>query len=160
MSIRLAARIEADCRASGEQFDFMLVIPRGSYYPANIVSRELGFGAADLLHACASSYQAHAQARQQAFTMGQMPSRVQVHGKDILIIEEVCDTGSTLDFLVDFLREAGAGLVRTGVLHYKPGRNQTGFRPDWFITKTDRWIVYPWEISEARGQTSQVHRNK
>ncbi len=160
MSLQLAKRIEADCRARGEQFDALLVIPRGSYYPANIVSRELGFEAVDLLQACIGSYETGSTERATKFKLGQMPTEAMIRGKDILIIEEVCDTGHSLTFLADYLHEAGSGLVRTGVLHYKPGRNQTGFRPDWFIKETDQWIVYPWESSEERGQTSQVRRQR
>lgn len=159
LSLKLAARIEVDSRQRGEQFDVMVVVPRGSYYPANIVSRELGFGAVDLLHACISSYEPDSSERELSFKLGQMPSAEMVRGKNILIIEEVCDTGYTLDFLIKYLQKAGAGLIRIGVMHYKPGRNQTGFRPDWFMTETDQWIVYPWEISEAHGRDSQVRRN-
>lgn len=158
LSLELAARIEADSRERNEQFDVMLVVPRGSYYPANIVSRELGFGATDILHACVSSYETDSSVRQPSFKLGQMPAAETLRGKDILIVEEVCDTGYTLSFLVDYLKKAGAGLVRTGVMHYKPARNQTGFQPDWFIIETDQWIVYPWEISEAHGRTSHVRR--
>lgn len=159
MSVELAGIIEQHCRYTGERFDAMLVVPRGGYYPANIVSRELGFSAPHLLHACVGSYQAASRQRAGGFALGQMPTREQLAGKNILIVEEVCDTGQTLDFLYKFLKENGAQLVRTGVLYHKPGQSQTGFQPDWAVKSTEDWIVYPWEDPhEDIGQHSVVRK--
>lgn len=158
ISLKLAAMIESDARKSGQQFDAMIVIPRGSYYPANIISRELGFRPVDLLHACLHSYETGTTERQLDFKLGQMPTAEETRGKDLLIIEEICDTGHTLSFLVDYLKKAGAASVRSAVLHYKSSRNETGFVPDWHVVETDKWVVYPWESSEAHGNASQVRR--
>ena len=155
-SLKLASMITESTAQNGEQYDAMLVIPRGSYYPANILSRELNFTAVNLIHACVSSY-AGAN-RSTEFRYGQMPTPEDVAGKDILIIEEVCDTGHTLKHVTELLKVAGAGLVRTGVLHYKPSKSETDFVPDWWVNETDKWIVYPWEQHEINGQNSTVRR--
>ena len=157
-SVRLADMIEAACQKSGEQFDVMLIIPRGSYYPANIISRKLGFASTDMLHACIGSYESGKSERSGGFTLGQMPAPDQVKGKDILIIEEVCETGHTLKFLVDWLQFTGAKTIRTAALHYKPGRSETGFVPDWHAEEVKKWIVYPWEVYEDQGTTSKVRK--
>ncbi len=158
-SIRLSEMIETDCRKSGEQFDVMLIIPRGSYYPANIISRKLGFASTDMLHACIKSYELSVgESARSDFTLGQMPTPDQVKDKDILIVEEVCDTGHTLKFLVDWLKFTGAKSVKTSALHYKPERSETGFVPDWYAEETNKWIVYPWEVYEKQGKTSKVRR--
>jgi hypoxanthine phosphoribosyltransferase len=150
-SVELATMIKTACRESEMYFDAMVVVPRGAYYPANIVSRELGFGATDLLHASIASYN-DGSTEQQQFRTGQMPTADQVRGKDLLIIEEVCDTGYTLKYLTDYLQEQGAKLIMIGALHYKPEQNRTGIKPDWYVTATDKWIVYPWEAHEANGR--------
>jgi len=156
-SIDLAHMIEAHCKATGENFDLMLVVPRGGYYPANIVARELGFSSVAIIHASVGSYEDQSS-QQTDFQLGQMPTREQVTGKNILIIDEVCDTGQTLQFLNHYLKEQGAELVRTGVLHHKPTQSQTGFVPDWTVETTDKWIVYPWEPHEVPGLSSVVRR--
>lgn len=158
-SVELAKQIETHCRTTGESFDIMLVVPRGAYYPANIVARELGFDSVHLVHASIGSYKQASSQRKSEFELGQMPTPEQVRGKNILIIEEVCDTGQTLKYLYDYLHQAGAGLIRTGVLHYKPGQSETGFKPDWAITTTEKWIVYPWELHEAAGQSSVARKH-
>jgi hypoxanthine phosphoribosyltransferase len=113
----------------------LLVVPRGGYYPANIVSRELNFGAVDILHASMSSYELAGASKRQEFRYGQMPSEAEIKGHNVLIIEEVCDTGHTLNELVIFLHELGAKTVRTAALCYKPARSETGFVPDWYVTR-------------------------
>lgn len=146
LTLQLGDKIAADCNARGQRFDAMVVVPRGSYYPANILARSFGFTATNLLHACITSYDAPGSRTE--FRTGQMPGREHVVGKDLLIIEEVCDTGHTLRFLVDYLQEQGAGSVKVGTLHYKPAQSQTGVVPDWFAAQTNDWIVYPWEVHD------------
>lgn len=156
-SIKLAAMIEEHCRHSTERFDVMIVVPRGAYYPANIISRELGFAATDLVHACILSYRTNSTDRNE-FKLGQMPTAEQVAKKNVLVIDEVCDTGHTLAFLSYYLQKAGASLVRTGVLHHKPEKNETDFLPDWVVETTNQWIVYPWETHEVAAQNSLVRK--
>lgn len=157
LSLKLADQIAGDCVKQSIQFDALVVVPRGSYYPVNIIAREFGFESTQLIHACISSY-SKPGAQKAKFELGQMPTTEEVKDKDLLIIEEVCETGQTLRFLVDHLIQIGAKSVRVGTLHYKPSRSQTGYVPDWYATKTDRWIVYPWEEREEQGLNSPVRR--
>lgn len=160
MAMNLAEQIEQHCVKTGERFDAMVVIPRGGYNPASVVSYKLGFSSVDLLHACIGTYAAGRAEWSGKYNLGQMPTSEQIKDKNLLIIEEVCDRGRTLTFLNDYLKEGGAGLVRTGVLHYKPGQSQTGFKPDWAIETTEDWIVYPWEVPEISGQSQSVKSAK
>jgi len=157
-SLRLAKMIQDHCRTTGESFDKMLVIPRGGYYPASIIARVLGFEASDLLHACITSYAAGQTERGKTFSYGQMPKKADIAGRHLLVIEEMCDTGHTLAELMRWLKKAGAKQVRTGVLHYKPNRSQTDFRPDWWAEETDKWVVYPGEQYEINSADSSVRR--
>lgn len=158
MSLDLAAMIDTDCEANGNRFDAILAFPRGSYYPVNIISREFGFAAPEILHACVTSYDAGTTSQNQEFRMGQMPTKEQVEGKNLLIIEEVCDTGNTLAHVTSLLQLMGVGLIKTGVLHYKPTNSKSGFKPDYFVQETDKWIVYPWEIHEQNKKLTHVRR--
>jgi hypoxanthine phosphoribosyltransferase len=140
----ISRRLAELIKAGGERFDAMVVVPRGGYYPASIVARGLGFGAVDMLQAAVGSYHDE-RTVQGRFQLGQMPTDKEVAAKKLLIIEDVCDSGRTLSFLTERFLGQGAELVRSGVLHYKPGLSRTGFVPDWFVKETDKWIVYPWE---------------
>jgi hypoxanthine phosphoribosyltransferase len=158
-SLELARLIEAHCRKTGEQFDRLLIVPRGGLHPGNILSRELNFSGNDTIYACLGSYKGTERKRQDSFEYGQMPTDEEVRGKDLLIIDEVCESGNTLAKLSEILESQDAGLVRTAVLHYKPERSETGFKPDFFVSLTNKWVVYPWEELEARGANSVVHRS-
>ena len=50
---------------------------------------------------------------------------------DILIVEDIIDSGNTLSYLVDYLRRKGAKSVRTCTLLDKPSRRQVNFVPDY-----------------------------
>jgi len=156
-AVKLAGIIEADCQKSGEAFDMMVILPRGAFYPANIVSRKLGFTSMDILSASISAYK-EGRSDRQDFKLGQMPTEEEVSGKNLLIIDEVCDTGFTLQYLTNYLKNYGAKQVKSGVIHYKPGRSETHYEPDWYVEKTDKWIVYPWEENEIGSKPSAAKR--
>lgn len=49
---------------------------------------------------------------------------------DILIIEDIIDSGRTLSYLVDYLKLKGAASVKTCTLLDKPSRREVDFTPD------------------------------
>lgn len=50
---------------------------------------------------------------------------------DILVIEDIIDSGRTLSYLVDYLKLKGAHSVRTCTLLDKPSRREVDFTPDY-----------------------------
>jgi hypoxanthine phosphoribosyltransferase len=50
---------------------------------------------------------------------------------DILIIEDIIDSGRTMSYLVEYLKLKGAHSVRTCTLLDKPDRREVNFRPDY-----------------------------
>ena len=71
---------------------------------------------------------------------------------DTLIIDDICDSGVTLDEFytkhqVDY---AFPFNLKTACLHYKP--NTSKFIPTFWSgqLETDDWIVYPWERDDAK----------
>lgn len=63
-------------------------------------------------------------------------------GKDILIIEDIVDTGLTLDFLKAHLKKKGAGSVKVCTLLDKPSRRGKEVKLDYVgIEVPDRFIV-------------------
>ena len=50
---------------------------------------------------------------------------------DILVIEDIIDSGRTLSYLVDYLRLKGAKSVKTCALLDKPSRRVVDFQPDY-----------------------------
>ena len=54
-----------------------------------------------------------------------------VEGRDVLLLDDILDTGHTLATLVDRIRNQGASSVRTAVLLRKLGRQQVPLEPDY-----------------------------
>ena len=62
--------------------------------------------------------------------------------KDIIIIEDIIDSGRTLSYLVKYLAMAGAGTVKTCTLLDKPSRRVVEFVPDYIgFTIPDEFVV-------------------
>lgn len=54
----------------------------------------------------------------------------EIEGRDILLVDDILDTGRTLSTLVEALRQRGPRSVRTAVLLWKQGRAEVAFQPD------------------------------
>lgn len=54
-----------------------------------------------------------------------------VTGRHLLLIEDILDTGLTMDYLINYLQKLGAASLKTVVLLDKPSRRQVTFTPDY-----------------------------
>jgi hypothetical protein len=63
-----------------------------------------------------------------------------LHGKNVLLVDDVSDSGRTLAKVVDLISEWGAN-VKTVCLYTKP---RTIMVPDYEWRRTDKWITFPW----------------
>ena len=74
-----------------------------------------------------------------------------LHGDDqVLLVDDVHDTGLSLARLLQELEVQCQGTlpeVRIATPYFKPGNNQTGRVPDYFLYETDDWLVFPHELS-------------
>lgn len=66
-----------------------------------------------------------------------------VKDKAVLVVDDVADTGRTLETAVADLRLRGARSVKTAVLFLKP---RSIVIPDFYVEVTDSWVVFPWEV--------------
>lgn len=57
--------------------------------------------------------------------------RPDIEDCDILIVEDIIDSGNTLSYLVEYLKLKGAKSVRTCTLLDKPSRREVAFTPDY-----------------------------
>lgn len=57
--------------------------------------------------------------------------RADISECDILIVEDIIDSGNTLSYLVEYLKLKGAASVRTITLLDKPSRRKVKFEPDY-----------------------------
>ncbi len=138
MLIELARRI----RDSGFRPDLIVGVCRGGWAPARIMS--------DLLeNANTASIRIEfylapgVTARKPVISQAIM---VPVKGINVLVVDDVADTGESLKVAVEHLDVCGAKGVKTATLYYKP---KSCVKPDFFIIQTDQWIIFPWERLES-----------
>lgn len=70
-----------------------------------------------------------------------------IKGKNILIFDDVADTGESLGFTQNYLAEQGAAEVKTATLFIKPWST---FIPNFYEASTDAWIIFPFDKKEMR----------
>ena len=62
--------------------------------------------------------------------------------REVLLLDDILDSGNTLTFAVNHLRYKGAGRILTCVLLDKPSRRRTDFKADFVgFTIPDRFVV-------------------
>lgn len=71
---------------------------------------------------------------------------MEVRGKKVLLCDDVADTGKSLKVAADYLRSKGVSELKISTLHLKP---KSIVRPNYYVSETDAWIIYPWEIFET-----------
>jgi len=131
----LAARVRP------ERYDVLLAITRGGLVPAGMLAYRLGIR--NILIAAVAFYDDEGQPGEQP-TFLQFPADPLLHGLRVLIVDEVWDTGTTIEAVIQRVRQAG-GIVTTAVLHYKPAHSRVPSTPDHHVVETDRWVVYPFK---------------
>jgi hypothetical protein len=65
--------------------------------------------------------------------------------KHPLLVDDIADTGDSLIAAMNHLEERGYKNLRTATLHFKPWSSLV---PNYYIVKTEAWVVYPWELKE------------
>jgi len=68
-----------------------------------------------------------------------------IRGKNILLVDDVADTGKSLEFAVKHLKGKKPKKIVTATINYKP---KSTFKPDYYMQETTDWIVYAWEWFE------------
>ena len=84
------------------------------------------------------------------------------HTDQLLIIDDVFDTGRTIAEVVRQLTEGARANtpsdIRIAVPYYKPARNQTKRVPDYYLHETDQWIKFPHSLEGLSKTEIRQHR--
>ena len=98
--------------------------------------------------------------------LGETADTVKVHGlghiidnlrkaDSILIVDDVYDTGLSMKQVVGDIELACADNppeIRIATPYFKPGNNRTDKAPDYYLHETDKWLVFPHELSGLSAQ--------
>jgi len=129
----IAARIEELSRAIKKEFhdtDKLVVVGllRGSFVFIADLVRELDLAVeVDFLEA--SSYGDSMESSREVRILKDI--RGQIEGRDVLVVEDIVDTGYTLEHVLHLLKSRKPRKLRTIALLDKPTRRETGVKADW-----------------------------
>ncbi len=80
----------------------------------------------------------------------------------LLVIDDVFDSGRSIEA---FLRELKARCrsnmpreAKIATVYYKPGRNKTTLKPDFYVHETEDWLVFPHEINGLSKAEIRAHK--
>ncbi|MBP2146128.1 hypoxanthine phosphoribosyltransferase [Methanofollis sp. W23] len=142
-AVRLSRALAAEVKAADYRPDLVIAIGRGGYVPARIVCDRL------LLDTLTSIKIEHwgTAARKKEKAVVRYPLATDVGDLSVLIVDDVTDTGETLEHAVAYVEKEGAREVRTGVLQHK---RTSSYDPDYYAEYLAgwRWVVYPWALHE------------
>ncbi len=73
-----------------------------------------------------------------------------LEGRDLLIVEDILDSGKTLGYLIDILGQRGPRSVRIATLLDKPDRREVNIRPDYvgFVVPDEFVVGYGLDYAE------------
>lgn len=134
-------------RESGFRPDTIVAVARGGFAPARFLCDFLDVSR--LLSLQVRHYGSGGQAERRAEVSE--PLAGQIDGCRVLLVDDVNDSGDTLDAALPYLEGLGPAELRTAVLHEKANTARqadyrSGFIREW------RWLLYPWAVVEDGGQ--------
>jgi len=103
----------------------------------------------------------HIAIRTSSYVGMQQQKEVSVHGLEyiinninaedsLLIIDDVFDSGRSIEALIRELRHTcrrnAPEVIKVATVYYKPARNVTDIKPDFYLKETDDWLVFPHEL--------------
>lgn len=74
------------------------------------------------------------------------PLTANINEKKVLIVDDVADSGKTLQITIELLQLYGPKEIKTASIYVKP---TTIVIPDFYVAETDAWIIFPWEYAEV-----------
>ena len=138
MTLELADKLKED----GFKPDIIVGVSRGGWPPARIMSDLLDNP--NLANVKVEFYKdIYQTAEKPRITQ---PVSVPVKGKDILIVDDIADTGKSLKLVREKLLEEEATEVRIATLYLKPWSITI---PDFYVKTTSAWVCFSWELYES-----------
>jgi hypoxanthine phosphoribosyltransferase len=149
MLLDQAQKIQGD----GYKPDIIISIARGGIVPARILSDLLETPELAIIQI--EYYVSIAQPRQEPILKQGLS--MPLTGKKTLLVDDISDTGKSLQLAKNHLQQQGAKEIKTATLYAKP---QTITKPDYYEKQTSHWIVFSWDAKETVRKIIQKKEGK
>lgn len=122
---RVAAEVREDLKGKNPLF---LCVLNGAFMFAADLIREVGLNDARINFIRYKSYEGTGSTGKVKEVMGLTED---IEGCDVVIIEDIVDTGLTASMMVADLKKRNPNSIRFATLLFKPESSKTGFKPDY-----------------------------
>ena len=80
------------------------------------------------------------------------PGSLNLSGKNVLIVDDITDTGQSMKLAYDFVSKQKPESLKTAVMLHI---NRSSFKPDYYASEIDQkdwtWFIFPWNVYEDMG---------
>ncbi|TRY18749.1 phosphoribosyltransferase [Tessaracoccus rhinocerotis] len=125
-------------RESGFEPTVIIAVARGGLLPAGALAYALDVDLADAINV--ERYADPSEPVADPVLLAPLLDSESIAGRQLLVVDDVTDSGRTLGLVTKLLRGFGAD-VRSAVLYSKPN---TIFTADFVWKQTQDWVVFPW----------------
>ncbi|MCF7792900.1 MAG: phosphoribosyltransferase [Candidatus Cloacimonetes bacterium] len=128
------------------KIDIIISIATGGWIPARILRTFLPHSEQlplPLYSIGIINYDSRDKLLSEAIIVQELPAKLNLEGKNVLLVDEVADSGGTFIKAAEYIESKNPEKLRTAVLHLK---EQSSFKPDIVGEFAgNNWIVYPWD---------------
>ncbi|CAB0712396.1 phosphoribosyltransferase [Corynebacterium diphtheriae] len=118
--------------------DIIVAVARGGLVPAGALSYSMGIKLSDAINV--EFYTDVNETLPDPILLEPLLDTNSIRGKKVLVVDDVADSGRTLDLVLKLLENHGAK-VRSAVIYAK---SRSIVAPNYIWKRTDEWIVFPW----------------
>ena len=140
-------------RQSSFKPDVIVGVTRGGWVPARVLSDLLGVP--DFATVRVEFYLGVTETRNEPVLIQGVSAAVT--GKKVLIVDDVADTGKSLQLAREHVLQQGATEVKIATVYRKPW---SVIKPDYYETETSCWVVFPLETKETIRKIVEKHGDK
>ena len=140
----LCREVAEEVRADEFEPDVVVALARGGWFAGRCLCDFLGLD--DLTSLKVEHYVGTAEKSGEPTVRYPMPEG-SVEGKDVLVIDDIADTGGSMRHAEGYVEDRDAGEVRTATLQLL---GTSEFEPDYVGERLEEWtwVVYPWNFVE------------
>ena len=140
----LARDVSDQVKADEFEPDVIVALARGGWFAGRVLCDFLGLD--DLTSLKMEHYVGTAEQSGSPEIRYPMPEG-SVEGKDVLIVDDIADTGGSIERAYEYVTDRDAGEVQTATLQLL---QTSAFEPDFVGERLENWtwVVYPWNFIE------------
>ena len=126
----------------GYPADTIVAISRGGLVVSRIVSDIMNIS--DIMVVAVKAYEDIAKPRKDVVIVSGLNGDIE--GRRVLLVDDIVDTGSTLEVTLKYLKEQGPLIIKSATPYVKPWAK---IKPDYYVKEVEEWIVFPYEVGET-----------